>query len=104
VTHDEIADVMNLLHEVRWDRCINAPAGKPDDISFLTYGWIDRADGRADFVLLEFNDVGAGITTSSAQHSRAFSERLYGASSNHQDCLRVEDVFGDLVERKVVLA
>jgi hypothetical protein len=69
------------------------------------FGWIDREDGRSDFVVVYIDHHGAaGFATSSAKYSREFSERLFGTSEGHRDCERIEDVFGDLVPNKVALA
>ena len=90
---EAIAGAMNALGMVKWDRCIvSAPRG-------AVYGWIAREDGRSDFVLLHWNPVGLGYTTSSARHSKEIGERLGFSGEGHRDCQRVEDVFGGLVER-----
>lgn len=106
-----MAERMNRLDEVgvKWDRCVLHEA------SGVAYGWIGREDGRFDFVALEFqwgDTTGldgesfqwfsTGITTSSAKHSARISELLRGPSSSHKDCERVEDVFGALVNHKVL--
>lgn len=102
-----IADVCNRLPRVRWDRT----AG--DDESRVVYGWVDRDDGRADFVVLTFDladpvdgvDYLVGFTTSSAEHSDEFHRALFGrqAADEHYPCERVEDVFGALVRHRIKL-
>jgi hypothetical protein len=102
-----IAERMNRLQEVAWDRCVlHAESG-------VAYGWIARTDGHFDFVLLDFSWgettglagervhwLAVGFTTSSAFYSREIDRRLRGTDAGHVDCSRVEDVFGALVERR----
>ena len=101
-----LAERMNRIPEVEWDRAIL------HDGSAAVYGWVDR-DGRKDFVVIaaqwgKTDDLdgkpltwfAVGFTTSSAALSAKISERLYGDASNHRDCELVDDVFGDLVNRK----
>lgn len=102
MTLQQIADVLNLFPEVRWDRCLH-PGGE-DDAEFVAYGWIDRDDGRSDFLLIRTRGEGVGFTTSSAALSRDFGRRLHGTVEHHVDCERVEDVFGLLVANKVELS
>lgn len=106
-----IAERMNRLPEVGWDRCIFA------DGHGTAFGWIDRDDARKDFVALNFqwgetNDLdgedvkwfSVGTLTSSAEFSRSISERISGdKADSHLDCERVEHVLGGLVDRKIVL-
>jgi hypothetical protein len=105
-----ITERMNRIGEATWDRCVIQ--GEAASV----FGWLERDDGRSDFVLLEFQwgdtkDMAgekvtwfhAGATTSSAPLSKSISERISGAGSPHFDCQRVEDVFGDSVRRKVEL-
>lgn len=77
---------MVLLDFVRWDRY----AGKPE--KFQLFGWIDRPDGRSDFILFEVTPEGIGYTTSSAERSEEISRRLNDgqASETHNPCRRVE--------------
>lgn len=98
IVQAEIAEVLNRLPEVRWDR-FTYGAG-----AAAVYGWIDRADGRADFVLVRFrvDDEGTRFFdwwTSSAKHSLGICERLNGKVLGHVDCERVDERFGHLVER-----
>jgi hypothetical protein len=106
-----IAERMNRLDEVgvTWDRCVL------HDATGVAYGWIDRGDGRSDFVVLQFQWgetkglagetlewLAVGDVTSSAAYSERIAELTIGsADNNHKDCERVEDVFGALVNNKV---
>ena len=100
---EQFATKMNLFPEVTWDRCTVRPR------AFWTFGWIDRDDGHHDY--MEFvaeSDEGeegirCGCSTSSAHYSAEFSRRLHGEDAEHYDCERVEDIFGDLVARKIEL-
>jgi hypothetical protein len=93
----EMAAWLNVLPMVRWDRCVvDEAAGRT-----VVYGWIDRADDRTDFVVVEFDRETVGFTTSSARWSQTISQALFGRSDNHNPCRRVTDEFGDLVRRTV---
>lgn len=102
-----VGDICNRLPLVRWDRT----AG--DDGSRVVYGWVDRDDGRSDFVVLTFDlvdpvdgfDYFVGFTTSSAEHSAEFHRAIYGHqyADDHHPCERVEDVFGPLVHHRIKL-
>lgn len=77
---------MAVLDFVNWDRF----AGNTERLS--VFGWIDRPDGRSDFVLLRVTAEGIAFTTSSAELSPEISRRLNGGepSSSHNACQRVE--------------
>lgn len=106
--HAIAADWLNRLPFVRWDRYVES------DGDFAVFGWIDREDGRSDFVLVlwETADPLPGAPcywTSSAARSKEIGELLYGGiegfdPDSHVDCARVEDDFGGLVENAVVIA
>lgn len=104
---EPIAEWLNRLPFVRWDRCLRVPVGGDSQYEMLTvYGWIDRDDGRADFVVMEFPsyDETPGFTTSSAKHSAAINQLLYkdaDPNAPHYECDRVDDVFGALVPNRV---
>jgi hypothetical protein len=104
-----IAAWLNHFPEVRWDRFIDTG----EQVS--VYGWIDRDDGKADFLLMEFvrpeepeaaGTMGVGYTTSSAEYSEVFFERIYHSEADeHFKCQRVEHAaFGALVSRAIRLA
>jgi hypothetical protein len=92
-----IARIMNALPEVTWDRCTG------DEINGSVFGWINRDDGRADFVLLQWSPEWFRSTTSSAEYSLSISERLFGSTTGHRPCRRVEHVYGELVKNKIVV-
>lgn len=105
-----IARFMNMLDFVRWDRMVRAPVpleGWGDWQYVIAYGWIARADGRSDYVQLDFapwvpGKVGAW-STSSARYSPVIAEIFGGPEARHNECERVEDVLGDLVACKISL-
>lgn len=107
-TPEDVAEVMNRFTFVAWDRMSAAPviSGAVEHRSLSVYGWIDRADSHHDFVVLTFVswDEGVGYETSSATRSREINRLLLGDDAPHHDCMRVEDVLGLLVPRKVVLS
>lgn len=90
----EYRDLLSLLPFVRWDRYTDSSV----------FGWIDRADGRADFVAL-INEPGKGVytVTSSADRSSEIGRLIYdwyGAEwhpNQHSPCRRVEDALPELV-------
>lgn len=88
-----IAELLNRCPEIRWDRFVETIE------ELQVYGWIGRPDGRSDFVLVTIRlaDLGVGFMTSSAFWTKQISLRLCGTASDHQDCERVEDRFGDKV-------
>lgn len=97
---DRRAAVMNYLWFVRWDRAI------PGDGFVDVYGWIDRDDGRSDFVLLTFWDehppgTPPSWSTSSARYSAEIATIINGRTDTHNGCRRVGDVFGDRVLNQV---
>lgn len=102
-----IADWLNRLPFVRWDRYLRVPVGAEGQHEMLTvYGWIDRADGRADFVVLEFPsyDDTPGFCTSSSKHSAAINQLMYkdvDPLAPHYECQRIGDLVGDLVPNRV---
>ena len=98
-----IAAQLARYPEVRWDRFAELPNGDG-----MAFGWLDRDDDHADFVRIEWaahpdGSTGFGISTSSAEHSLEFAQRLYGPGAEHYDCQRVEDRFGDLVANVIRL-
>jgi hypothetical protein len=105
----KVAAAMNLLPFVRWDRFVTW-SYEGGGTGLLVYGWVDREDGRSDFVTLQFESAWGwepsecSATTSSASYSREIQRLLRGTDEGHNDCQRVDEHFGDLVDRKVVLA
>ena len=99
----ELAQAMNKLPFVTWDRFTEDPDGDLD-----VYGWIARDDGRSDFVMLvfprPFDPEYVGFSTSSAEYSKEIGRLLHGGESVHFDCQRVDEHFGDLVDRKTTLS
>ena len=97
---DRRAALMNYLWFVRWDRAI------PGDGFIDVYGWIERDDGRSDFVLLTFWDehppgTPPSWSTSSARYSAEIAKIINGSTDTHNVCRRVGDVFGDRVHNRV---
>lgn len=102
-----VAELMNRLPFVTWDRCVEYEHGVNAD-DFSAFGWIQRDDGNYDYVELIWPSLDdpevCGYSTSSAAYSEKIADILFGGHEGHQSCERVEHVFGDLVERRVVLA
>jgi hypothetical protein len=75
---------------VEWDRYVE------DEDSYSVYGWIQRSDGKRDFVLVNIKeDLGTYVSfvTSSAKYSRKLTEVIYGETSEHIDCQKVENLY-----------
>jgi len=84
----EIADELRAYPEVRWDRFIEY------DGKLGVYGWLARSDGRADFLLLDFDAATGNLLewiTSAHPHPASVVDRLEGEES--VECQRVEDTF-----------
>lgn len=83
---------MNLLPYVKWDRWTGEIGS---EFGICVYGWISRADGKSDFVLLRIDNEGPWMfATSSAHYSEDISKRLaMENSSGHSQCKRVRDYF-----------
>lgn len=101
---EQIAEVLNRLEEVRWDRYV------VDKCELTVFGWIDREDGRSDFVVVELWEpadrkmVAARlVATSSASRSESIDQRLSGDGDGHIPCQRVEHLVGELVPNVVRL-
>jgi hypothetical protein len=95
----EIAEILNRIPEARWDRFID------NDDEIVVYGWLEREDRHADFLLIIFglNAYQAvswyQAVTSSAALSQSIAERLVGREVKHVHvpCQRVDEHLGDLV-------
>jgi hypothetical protein len=81
---DAVAAAMNALPWVLWDRLVERADG------LHAYGWVERGDGRSDFVVLTWAPDGSGpeYLTSSALRSREVRAALGCGPS---DCRRVFD-------------
>ncbi len=77
---------LKMFPEVMWDRF----CGEFDD-EIDVYGWIDRKDGKKDFLVIEFTENFTSFLTSSAKYSKSFNERI--GSFSHEKCKRVENFF-----------
>lgn len=103
MTADErewIVETLNTLPFVRWDRLAGLDEGAW--LSLCVYGWIDREDGRSDFVVLTFDDRGLSFVTSSAERHDEINTRL-GFGAGGDQCRRVEDVLGSDVTNHIEL-
>jgi hypothetical protein len=84
-----IEATLNKLSFVRWDRF----AGEN------YYGWIDREDGKKDFIVIWFieSDVhDFGYVTSSSKYSKKICKLLYGKSKEGSPCQRIEDNYPNI--------
>lgn len=99
-----IAEKMNTLPFVRWDRLTDAD-DTPGERRIDVYGWIDRPDGRSDFIVLTFGEWtdSVGWLTSSAEYDPTIRATLDPPGSPNYECQRVEDVFGSSVGNAVRL-
>lgn len=87
--NSEIYAELGAHPEVLWDRFVVY------DGSLTAYGWIPRSDGRADFLILEFEEETGRCTdwlTSASPHPASVRERLENEQS--AECQRIESRFG----------
>ena len=88
-----VLKVLELISEkipVEWDRYVN------DERTYSVYGWIQRGDGKRDFLLVTIKeDLGMYVSfvTSSAKYSRMITELIHGGTSEHIDCKKIEDLY-----------
>ena len=88
-----VLKVLELISEkipVEWDRYVN------DERTYSVYGWIQRGDGKRDFLLVTIKeDLGMYVSfvTSSAKYSRTITELIHGNTSEHIDCKKIEDLY-----------
>ena len=82
---DEIAEILELLDFVNWDRLFG------DIEEPVIFGWIDRDDNKKDFVVLDFTQYPTWFATSSKKYSKEIGKLL--EHKEHSDCERVEDYF-----------
>jgi hypothetical protein len=101
--HNEwIHSTLNQLGFVEWDR-LGEFRNEDGNRVTRVFGWIDRPDRHEDFVHLEFAEAGKSVLflgTSSKMYSQKINEILYGESSSHIECQRVENRFSKL-ENKI---
>lgn len=87
-----IEKILNQFPEVTWDRWTGEIGS---EFGIGVYGWIERQDGKSDFMFIRIDNDGAWMfATSSAKYSAEFSRRLnFEGSSGHEQCKRVENYF-----------
>ena len=100
---EPLAKVMNLVPQVRWDRCI------PLDDLIRIYGWVERPDGRADFVIFESwlvegrPELNFFTSSPDPELATTIATALGIAINDHVDCQRIEEVFGGMVTNAIKL-
>jgi len=81
---------MSTKFPIEWDRFTE------NEGTYDIYGWIERKDGKRDFVLLTLwvdnNEVVGNFVTSSAKYSKAIYEYMYGTSEGHCDCKKISEL------------
>jgi DNA-directed RNA polymerase subunit RPC12/RpoP len=92
---DWIAEKLERVPLVTWDRFIVEDYDGTQCIR--VYGWIDRDDEHADFVLARFwtDTERMGFTTSSDEFGEYIQAEWFGEETlgDHDPCRRVEDAF-----------
>lgn len=81
----QMQSLMQDYPEVKWDRFTES------DSHCTMFGWLDRTDGQRDFMVIVLEGDTAWYVTSSAKHSKEFSER--SGDGDHKPCQLVEDFF-----------
>ncbi len=74
-----------------WDRYTNAGT------HYYVYGWIERSDGKRDFVVVEMEQNSEDLrcldfVTSSAKYSREIMKFMFITDAGHKDCIKYEDM------------
>lgn len=93
----KIKSILNLFPEVRWDRYTE------DGRELEFYGWIERPDGKFDFIDIFFiNGEPEWYATSSAKLSKIFHRKLK-IKWPHLTCKRVENLFPNNEVRTIKL-
>lgn len=92
-----IIDFINkiaLSIPIVWDRFTEEDNGECKE--YDVYGWIERSDGKRDFVLLQLmveNDaMSCRYVTSSAKYSKTLCELIYGDSNDHIGCKKIKEL------------
>lgn len=101
-----IAKVLNAVKQVNWDRCIDSGGGV-----LRLYGWVERDDEHHDFVLLDvqrYSDVPTidytfATSCPDPELGAEMAKAIGIAMADHTPCLRVEEVFGGLVDNAIKL-
>ncbi len=82
---------------IAWDRYTVSDFG-----AYNIYGWIGRADGLRDFVLLQImNDdsgLNVGYVTSSAKYTNEIASILFGETPPHNTCIKIEELIDDAIQ------
>lgn len=76
---------------VIWDRYTNSGT------HYYVYGWIERTDGKRDFVVLEMEQDSEALraidfVTSSAKYSREIMKILFITDAGHTDCQLISEL------------
>ena len=92
-----VEERLDDLWMVTWDRFAVEPNSQVGQI-INVYRWIKRdEDSYKDFVLVRFMPETENnymwYMTSSAEHTEAISNILFGDDTGHLDCQRVEESF-----------
>lgn len=89
---NELKRVLGDLDFVMWDRYV-----EKGSYGYVLYGWIARADGKFDYIQIEYNDGEFTSTTSSVIYTEKIPEIIWGKGEYvHNPCIRVESLFPDL--------
>ena len=94
-SYDHLADVLNRLPFVTWDRYLEWEDDETGDVWAVFYGWIERDDEYKDFASIKINASENEIVdflTSSSEHSEEIHERLGFDLETHNQCHRVENL------------
>jgi len=92
----KLTDTLKQLAEnfpIEWDRFTQDESNN----FHCVYGWINRSDGQRDFILIEYwSDCPDNVwyCTSSAKYSAEISKLMYGETTNHNQCQKVENLPG----------
>lgn len=77
---------------IEWDRVTLS-----DGNYYVVYGWINRPDGKRDFVSLEMEQKETGLhaiqfVTSSAKYSKEIMKAFFGTDDGHSPCIKIDQL------------
>lgn len=87
----EFLEDMAKLIPIEWDRYTNSGT------HYYVYGWIQRKDGKRDFVVVEMEQNEESLraidfVTSSAKYSREIMKIMFVTDAGHSDCKKISQL------------
>lgn len=74
-----------------------------EDGAYNVYGWIQRPDGRFDFLLIQYCHPGdIAYATSSVFFSERIHEIIYGTAEGHVSCRNIKELYRELLDKSAL--